>query len=130
MGQPVAKSGDQVVGLDTHIVMIPSPGGPIPTPMPLPFSGHIDGGTIAGVFVDDKEVAVEGSTATNQPHHIPAAGQFQKDPSNKATIKGASSSVFAGDHGVARNLDGAECCNDPADQQTGNVVASGSVFAD
>ena len=28
MGQPGAKMGDPVVGTDTHIVMIPSPGGP------------------------------------------------------------------------------------------------------
>jgi len=26
MGQPAAKQGDQIVGTDTHIIMIPSPG--------------------------------------------------------------------------------------------------------
>ena len=38
MGQPAAKQGDQVMATDTHIVMIPSPGGPVPTPLPHPLS--------------------------------------------------------------------------------------------
>ena len=33
MGQPAAKQGDKVMATDTHIVMIPSPGGPVPTPL-------------------------------------------------------------------------------------------------
>ena len=43
MGQPAAKQGDQVIATDIHIVMIPSPGGPIPTPLPNPFAGQLDG---------------------------------------------------------------------------------------
>jgi hypothetical protein len=44
MGQPAAKQGDEVVAVDTHVVMIPSPAGPVPTPMPMPFAGKLDGG--------------------------------------------------------------------------------------
>ena len=43
--KPIAKEGDQVVGTDTHIVMIPSPGGPVPTPLPHPFVGQLDEST-------------------------------------------------------------------------------------
>jgi len=43
MGQPAAKQGDQVVATDVHIVLIPSPGGPVPTPLPHPFVGIISG---------------------------------------------------------------------------------------
>ncbi|XXT39298.1 hypothetical protein WMF13_40875 [Sorangium sp. So ce513] len=42
-GKPAAKQGDKVVGIDTHVVMLPSPGGPVPTPAPLPFSGTLNG---------------------------------------------------------------------------------------
>ena len=42
MTKPVALEGDKVVGVDTHIVMIPSPGGPVPTPIPHPFSGTLN----------------------------------------------------------------------------------------
>jgi len=38
-GKPAAKQGDLVVGIDTHIVMVPSPAGPVPTATPMPFSG-------------------------------------------------------------------------------------------
>jgi len=36
MGQPAAKQGDQVVGVDTHIVVVP--GSPAPVPLPHPKS--------------------------------------------------------------------------------------------
>ena len=36
MGQPAAKQGDHITAIDTHIIMIPSPGGPVPTPLPHP----------------------------------------------------------------------------------------------
>ena len=43
MGQPGAKQGDRVTAIDIHLVMIPSPGGPVPTPLPHPFAGIIGG---------------------------------------------------------------------------------------
>jgi len=30
-GKPAAKQGDRIVGIDTHVLMVPSPGGPVPT---------------------------------------------------------------------------------------------------
>ncbi|MBD3256990.1 hypothetical protein GF377_01060, partial [candidate division GN15 bacterium] len=38
---PAAKQNDKVVGVDIHIIMIPSPGGPVPTPLPHPFNGML-----------------------------------------------------------------------------------------
>jgi uncharacterized Zn-binding protein involved in type VI secretion len=35
MPQPAARQNDPVTGTDTHILMVPSPGGPVPTPTPL-----------------------------------------------------------------------------------------------
>jgi hypothetical protein len=35
MGQPAARQDDPVSGLDIHIVMIPTPGGEVPVPLPL-----------------------------------------------------------------------------------------------
>lgn len=83
---PAAKQGDQIVGVDIHIVMVPSPTGPIPTPTPHPFSGIIDGGTVPTVKIMGMPAAVVGSTATNTPPHIPQGGAFQKPPLNKAQI--------------------------------------------
>jgi uncharacterized Zn-binding protein involved in type VI secretion len=128
MGVPGAKQGDQVVGVDTHVVMIPSPGGPVPTPMPMPFSGKLSGDLSGSVFIDDKAAAVKGSTADNMPKHIPAGGPFQKPPSDKATVDGGSSSVFFDDKEAARAGDPAKTCNDPQDAPNGVIVATGTVM--
>jgi uncharacterized Zn-binding protein involved in type VI secretion len=125
---PAAKQGDPIIGLDTHVVLIPSPGGPIPTPMPMPFSGPLCDALSDSVFVNDLPAAVEGSQARNVPPHIPTGGPFQKAPSNRATVQKGSSSVFADDKPLARLNDPAVCCNDPADAPTGHIVAAGTVF--
>jgi uncharacterized Zn-binding protein involved in type VI secretion len=128
MAQPAAKQGDQVVAVDTHIIMIPSPGGPVPTPLPHPFAGQLDGGLSSDVDIDGMPAAVEGSTATNTPAHIPQGGPFQSPPSNRATIQKGSSSVFINGKAAARAGDTAETCNDPSDLPAGTVVAVSTVF--
>jgi len=128
MGQPAAKQSDQIVATDTHIIMIPSPGGPVPTPLPHPFVGQIDGSLSADVNIEGKPAATQNSTATNTPSHIPQGGPFQKPPSNRATIQTGSTSVFINGKPAARNGDTALTCNDPADLPAGSVVAVGTVL--
>jgi uncharacterized Zn-binding protein involved in type VI secretion len=128
MGQPAAKQNDQIVGTDIHIVMIPSPGGPVPTPLPHPFTGIIDSGVSGDVFVGGQGIAVQGATASNTPPHIPQGGPFQTPPADKGEIMMGSPTVFANGKLVARNGDTALNCNDPADAPTGTVIAVGTVF--
>ena len=129
MGQPVAKQGDQVVGIDTHIVLLPSPGGPVPTPMPFSFSGPLQDSLSQSVCADNMNVAIEGSGASAIPPHIPMGGPFQKPPASKGSVSSASGAVFADNKGIARANDPVRCCNDPADQDTGHVIAVATVFA-
>lgn len=129
MGSPVAKRGDKVVGLDTHIEMTPSPGGPVPMPMVAPFSGPLAEGLSESVFVGGAAVAIVGSKAKNQPAHIPVTGPYAIPPTNEATVSRGSGTVFADDKGVARLGDPAACCNDPVDADTGHIVAAGTVLA-
>jgi hypothetical protein len=63
MSAPGAKLGDRVVAIDTHIVMVPSPGGPVPTPIPAPFDGRWCESLSASVCIDNKPVAIRGSVA-------------------------------------------------------------------
>ena len=128
MGQPAAKQGDQVVASDIHIVMIPSPGGPIPTPLPHPFAGQLDGNLSGDVNIEGKPAAVQGSTATNTPSHIPQGGPFQVPPKNQATIQFGSSTVLINGKPAARASDTALTCNDPADLPAGTVVAVSTVL--
>lgn len=128
MGQPAAKQGDKVVGTDTHILMVPSPGGPVPTPTPTPFSGSLDGALSSDVVIDNQAAAVKGSTASNTPGHIPTAGPFQKPPSNKGTVDAGSATVLINDKPAARSGDAALTCNDPGDAPNGTIIATGSVL--
>ena len=128
MGQPAAKQGDQIVGVDTHIIMIPSPGGPVPTPLPHPFSGIIDGSLSSDVKIMGMPAATLNSTATNTPPHIPQGGPFQAPPSNRGQIIMGSATVLINGKGAARNGDTANTCNDPADMPAGTVVAVGTVL--
>ena len=128
MGQPAAKKGDQVVATDTHIIMIPSPGGPVPTPLPNPFVGQLDGSLASDVDIEGKPAAVQGSTASNGPSHIPAGGPFQMTPADKGTIQLGSATVLIGGKPAARNGDIALTCNDPSDLPVGQVVAVSTVL--
>jgi uncharacterized Zn-binding protein involved in type VI secretion len=127
VGQPAAKQGDQVTATDIHIVMIPSPGGPVPTPLPHPFAGIIDGALSSDVKIEGKAAATVDSTATNTPPHIPQGGPFQSPPANKATIFTGSSTVFINGKAAARSGDTAKTCNDPVDMPVGTVIAVGTV---
>ena len=130
MGQPAAKKGDQVVGTDTHIVLVPSPGGPVPTPLPHPFTGILSGGLSSDVKIMGLPAATVDSTADNTPPHIatPPGTAFQSPPANKGTIKIGSPTVKINGKAAARNGDMAETCNDPANLLVGTVVAAVTVM--
>ena len=78
MGQPAAKQGDKITAVDIHIIMIPSPGGPVPTPLPHPFNGVIDNGLSPNVKIEGRPAATVNSTATNIPPHISARWSVSK----------------------------------------------------
>jgi uncharacterized Zn-binding protein involved in type VI secretion len=130
MGQPAAKKGDQIVAVDTHIVMVPAAPSPVPTPLPHPFTGIIGDGLSGDVNIMGMPAATVDSTADNTPPHIPTppGTSFQKSPANKATIKTGSETVKINGKKAARNGDTAETCNDPSDLPNGKVIAVGTVF--
>jgi uncharacterized Zn-binding protein involved in type VI secretion len=128
MGLPAAKQGDQITAVDIHIIMIPTPAGPVPTPLPHPFMGIIDNNLSPDVKIMGMPAATVDSIASNLPPHIPQGGPFQKPPTNKATIKMGSATVKINGKMAARNGDMAMTCNDPVDMPVGTVIAVGTVF--
>ena len=131
MGQPAAKQNDQIVAVDTHIVMVPAPPAPpVPTPLPHPFTGIISNGLSSDVNIMGMPAATVDSTADNTPAHIatPPGTSFQSPPSNKATIKMGSQTVKINGKAAARNGDMADTCNDPSDMPVGTVIAVGTVL--
>jgi uncharacterized Zn-binding protein involved in type VI secretion len=130
MGQPAAKQGDQVVAVDTHIVMVPHGPAPAPQPLPHPFAGLINGGLSADVKISGRAAAVTGSTADNTPPHMPTppGTAFQRQPANKAAIQQGSQTVMINGKPAARTGDKALTCNDPTDLAVGTVIAAGTVL--
>lgn len=128
MAQPAAKQGDQIVATDIHIIMVPSPGGPVPTPLPHPFNGVIDNGLSTDVMIMGRPAATVGSTGTNTPPHIPQGGSFQVPPSNQGTIMMGSGTVLINGNPAARNGDTAQTCADPVPNMGAQVIAVGTVL--
>ncbi|TDE92435.1 hypothetical protein EXU48_12760 [Occultella glacieicola] len=130
MGSPAANGDSTVQGVDIHIVMVPSPGGPIPTPLPHPFSGTMSSGLVSSVLIAGAPAAVVGSVAANKPAHVatPPGTSFQSPPKDQGKVSTGSRSVTIGGQGAARAGDPVETCNDPADAPVSVIVASTSVL--
>jgi len=125
MGLPAAKQGDQIVAMDIHIILAPPTP---PKPTPHPFTGILDSQLSADVKIMGLAAAVQGSTASNTPPHIPIGGAFQTPPQNKGEIITGSATVKINGKPAARATDTAKTCNDPVDLPSGQVLAAGTVL--
>lgn len=129
MGKPAAKLGDQVLGTDTHIVMVPSPGGPVPTPTPLPFSGKLAQQCSTTVLIAGCGAATVGSIALNEPPHVaPAPGTFANQPTNQGTVQAGSPTVLINGKPAARAGDKVLTCADPAPMPNGVITCESTVL--
>jgi uncharacterized Zn-binding protein involved in type VI secretion len=130
MGQPAAKADDQVVGTDTHIVMVPAGPSLVPTPLPHPFTGRLTSDLAGSVLIEGKAAAIVGSTAEHTTGHTPTppGTSFQRPPSNRGVVQMGSATVLVEGKGLARNSDTVLTCNDPADAPVSTIVAAGTVL--
>ncbi len=131
MGMPAARQNDPVIATDTHIVMVPSPGGPVPTPLPHVFNGKLLSGLSTKVFIDGRAAATVQSVAQNQPPHLPTppGTAFQKPPTNQGRVQIGSTKVFIQGKQAARQGDTVMTCNDPTDAPVGKIsIGSTKVF--
>jgi uncharacterized Zn-binding protein involved in type VI secretion len=109
-----------------HLIQPPPPAPPVL--LPHPFAGILDGALSADVKIMGLPAATVGSTATNQPPHVPSGGSFVSPPANKGEIILGSATVLINGKAAARAGDTATTCNDPNDLPAGTVVASGTVL--
>jgi uncharacterized Zn-binding protein involved in type VI secretion len=126
MAQPVARQTDQVTALDLHVVLVPSPGGPVPTPLPHPFAGTIQSGVVPTVLVNGLPVATAGSVAVNSTPHLPTppGTSFTVPPTNQGVVQSGSATVLAGGKPVARLGDPVLTCTDAPSPP--GTIATGS----
>jgi uncharacterized Zn-binding protein involved in type VI secretion len=124
MPQPVARQNDMVTAPDVHILLVPSPGGPVPTPTPLPFSGPLTDGLSTDVLVDGLPAAVVGSSAHNTPPHIaPPPATFSRPPTNLGRVLQGAPTVLVNGKPLARLGDPVMTCNDPVDLPAGTITS-------
>ena len=126
MGQPAAKQGDHVTATDMHLIQPPGPSPPLL--VPHQFAGILNSNLSTNVKIEGMPAAFLGSTATNQPPHIPSGGTFVIPPQNKGDIVKGSATVFINSKPAARNGDTVMTCNDPAPLPVGTVQATGTVL--
>jgi uncharacterized Zn-binding protein involved in type VI secretion len=126
MGQPAAKLGDAVVGVDVHLIKPPGPLPPVP--LPNPFTGKITGGVSSNVSINGKKAATVGSSVENSPKHQPIGGSFVVPPTNTGTVVKGSTIVKINGKPAARAGDRVLTCNDPAPAPTSTIVAVSNVL--
>jgi PAAR motif. len=113
MGMPAAKTGDSIVNeADIHIVLVPNPGGAVPTPQPFPFDGSITDNVSTNVRINSRPAAILGSMANNVPPHISPDGPFQTPPTNLGRVIMGSATVRINKKAAARAGDTCETCHD------------------
>ena len=105
-----AKFFDPVVGIDVHLVLVPTPAGPVPTPLPHPFVGIVFdpigaavgaaiGAVLGGggpVFVQGLPCGNTGTDVKGYPHFPtpPGVAPAPADPpANEGTLVTGSTSV-------------------------------------
>ncbi|MCG5055327.1 MAG: RHS domain-containing protein [Myxococcales bacterium] len=124
---------DPVIGVDIHIDLVPTPGGPVPTPLPNPFVGLVIDpvamsiGMATGantVLVNSMPVTNVGSNVTSLMGgpHIPVPGPFAKPPSNDAELMFGGLNVSMGGSFVCRMGEIALSCFDPSGRAPVSVV--------
>ncbi|MBN1207045.1 MAG: hypothetical protein JXB05_19325 [Myxococcaceae bacterium] len=133
---------DPVLGVDIHIVLVPTPAGPVPTPVPMPFVGMVFdpvglaigaaigmamGGGPGLVLVNSMPATNCGTGVTNKltMPHLPAPGvAFAKGlPGNDAELFFGSLNVSLGGSLGVRLGDIALSCSDPVRLPTSVVLA-------
>ncbi len=122
MGKIAAKKGDQIVGVDIHLVKIPMPA-PTPVPLPNPFSGEIEADVSEDVEIEGKGAAIMGSKAQHKTGHIPTGLGFDGQPKDEAKCFIGSPTVLINGKPAMRDGDIAMTCNFPTDLPMGMIKA-------
>src|SRR5690606_24221522 len=95
-----AKHLDPIVGVDVHIILIPTPAGPVPTPIPNPYVGMVfdpfDYLPFLGatVYINGLPRAQAGTGGIALVPHLPLGGPFgPPPPTNESEVFMGSSTV-------------------------------------
>ena len=129
-GKQMAAQDDRVMGMDVHIMVIPSGSSTTTAPLPHPFIGKLDDGLSDDVSIGDKKAAVKGSKAKHDdPTHmqLPGTIKFQNSPKKEGGVTGGTSSTVKIDGKEAAVIGSlVTTCNDIGARNNSTVIAVGA----
>lgn len=129
-GKQMAAQDDRVMGMDVHIMVIPSGPSTTTAPLPHPFIGKLDDGLSDDVSIGDKKAAVKGSKARHDdPTHLqlPGSIKFQNNPKKEGEVTGGTSptvKINGKETAVIGSL--VTTCNDIGARNNSTVIAAGA----
>ena len=129
-GKQMAAQDDRVMGMDVHIMVIPSGPSTTTSPLPHPFVGKLDDGLSDDVSIGDKKAAAKGSKAKHDdPTHmqLPGTIKFQNNPKKEGEVTGGTSSTVKIDGKEAAVIGSlVTTCNDIGARNNSTVIAAGA----
>lgn len=129
-GKQMAVEGDKVVGMDTHIMVVPSGNGTTTVPLPHPFIGKLADKLSKDVKIKDKPCATKDSVAKHDDSmhmQLPGTIKFQNNPKKEGKVSGGTSSKVKV-NGKEAAVIGSQVstCNDVGAQNNSTVIAMGA----
>ena len=129
-GKQMAAQDDRVMGMDVHIMVIPSGPSTTTVPLPHPFIGKLDDGFSDDVSIGDKKAALKGSKAKHDDSmhmQLPGTIKFQNNPKKEGEVTGGTSSTVKIDGNEAAVIGSlVTTCNDIGARNNSTVIAAGA----
>lgn len=129
-GKQIATKDDKVIGMDTHIMVIPAGMSTATTPLPHPFIGKINDKVSDDVKIKDKGVAVKGSKAKHDDSmhmQLPGTIKFQNNPKKEGEVTGGTGTkVKVNGKEVAVIGSQVTTCNDMGMRNNSTIIAVGA----
>ena len=129
-GKQMAAQDDRVMGMDVHIMVIPSGPSTTTAPLPHPFIGKLDDGLSDDVSIGDKKAALKGSKAKHDDSmhmQLPGTIKFQNNPKKEGEVTGGTSptvKINGKETAVIGSL--VTTCNDIGARNNSTVIAAGA----
>ena len=129
-GKQMAAQDDRVMGMDVHIMVVPSGPSTTTAPLPHPFIGKLNDGLSDDVSIGDKKAAVWGSKSKHDdPTHmqLPGTIKFQNNPKKEGEVTGGTSPSVKIDGKEAAVIGSlVSTCNDIGARNNSTVIAAGA----
>ncbi|MBR5356224.1 MAG: hypothetical protein IK121_04820, partial [Lachnospiraceae bacterium] len=131
-GKQIAVDGDKVMGMDTHIMVVPAGTSTANVPLPHPFIGKLADKLAKDVTIKDKACALKDSVAKHDDSmhmQLPGTIKFQNNPKKEGNVTGGTSSKVKIE-GKEAAVIGSQVttCNDMGMQNNSVIIAMGAAI--